>query len=141
MIFIPAAIYGIGHLIASKFSRNENVYSSLPCAPALAAFAAVYSVYGPEPIVLLSAVSVCVFFMIVYVLRTRWRISMHMIFYVGISTILSIMDTVFLLMFALVPAVAWCRLSLKRHTPAQLVAGFVTGLAVPVSTGFFIGLI
>jgi hypothetical protein len=93
------------------------------------------------PILLLSVSTVCTFFAVVYALRTHWRISMHMMFYVGVSAILSIMDAAFLPMFALVPAVAWCRLSLKRHTSAQLAAGFAVGLAVPLSVGIFIGLV
>ena len=138
---IPIFVYGIGSFIARKFSKNENVYFSLPCLPALASFAAIYSIYGPMPILLLSAVTVCAFFAVVFALRTYWRISMHMMFYAGVSAILSIMDPVFISMFALVPAVAWCRLSLKRHTPWQLLAGFAVGLAAPVSIGLFMGLV
>ncbi|MBI4894523.1 MAG: hypothetical protein HY833_02210 [Candidatus Aenigmarchaeota archaeon] len=138
---IPIAVYCAGCVVARRFSKNENVYFSVPCLPALASFIVIYSAYGPMPILLLSTATVCAFFTVVYLLRTYWRISMHMMFYAGVSAILSIMDAAFLPMFALVPAVAWCRLSLKRHTPMQLAAGFAVGLAAPISMGVFLGLV
>ena len=134
-------VYAAGCAVARRLYKNENVYFSVPCLPALASFTALYSMYGPMPILLLSVASVCTFFAVVYLLRTHWRISMHMMFYVGVSVILSIIDGAFLAMFALSPVVAWCRLSLKRHTPAQLAAGFAVGLAAPVLGGVFFGLI
>lgn len=138
---VPIVVYGVGCAVAMRFSKNENVYFSLPCLPALVTFVAVYSVYGPIPILLLSTATVCAFFAVVYALRTRWRISMHMMFFTGTSVILSILDGFFMLMFALIPAVAWCRLSLKRHTPAQLAAGFAVGLAVPVLIAVLLGMV
>ena len=53
---------------------------------------------------------------------------MGIIFNVGVA----------LLMIPLVPLVAAARLNLKRHTPAQVIAGTVIGALLPV---MFLGLV
>jgi hypothetical protein len=139
-ILVPIAVYAAGYLLARIFFKNENVYFALPTVPAVAVASFFHQTYQNSPILMISVFSICSFFILVIALRVFWKISMHMVFGVGAATILSILDLRFALMYALMPAVAWCRLSLKRHTHAQLAAGSVAGFLIPIAFGFWIGL-
>ena len=60
-----------------------------------------------------------------------WKISMHMAGVGGFSTALVfVFGAPALWMFLSLPLVAWSRLHRRRHTPAQLVAGAVAGIAI-----------
>lgn len=65
-----------------------------------------------------------------------WKISIHMVLdTTGVLLINFLFGWVFWPLFLLIPVVAWARLKLKRHTPAQLLAGtFLAGAT------FFAGL-
>lgn len=71
-----------------------------------------------------------------------WKISLHA---AGITTIATVLLIAFPLLGALaalcVPLVWWARLTLNRHTPAQLVAGSAVGIAVTVLVFWGFGLI
>jgi hypothetical protein len=60
-----------------------------------------------------------------------WKISMHMAGVGGFSTALVfVFGPPALWMFLSLPLVAWSRLHRRKHTPAQLVAGAVAGIAI-----------
>lgn len=69
--------------------------------------------------------------MLVTAITLVWKISLHM---VGVGTLVtaavSIGGVRWLPVLLMVPVVAWARLSLKRHTPLQLLAGTVLGSVV-----------
>lgn len=60
-----------------------------------------------------------------------WKISLHML---GVGTLTAALLLIFGPQWwpvsVLVPLVAWARLRLHRHTPYQLVGGFVVGVAI-----------
>ena len=65
---------------------------------------------------------------VVALISTRWKISVHATGVMGPSMALSLVYWPWgLAMFALVPLVAWSRYVRRKHTPAQLVGGFVYG--------------
>ncbi len=66
------------------------------------------------------------------IIRPRWKISGHTIAITTACTFLSIIDSMFFPLYILCPIIYWSRLKLKRHTPAQVVAGIILGLTAPV---------
>ena len=64
-------------------------------------------------------------------LATRWiKVSLHMAFGALAATTLALMESsVGYVLFALLPALAWARLVLQRHTPAELLLGTTAGVA------------
>ena len=60
-----------------------------------------------------------------------WKISIHSVGVAGPAMALSVVFWPWgLLYFLLLPPIAWSRYVLKRHTPAQLVAGALTGFVI-----------
>lgn len=69
----------------------------------------------------------------VAIISTRWKISIHVMGVIGPAMALSLAYWPWgLVMFLLLPPVAWSRYIRGKHTPAQLVGGAVFGL---LSTG------
>ncbi|GAB5494043.1 MAG: hypothetical protein Phog2KO_42580 [Phototrophicaceae bacterium] len=77
---------------------------------------------------------------IIALITLSWQISMHTMSIAGAVVAIGIIFNISIaLMFVpLVPLVAAARLNLKRHTPAQIIAGTVIGALLPVS---FLGLL
>ena len=77
---------------------------------------------------------------VIALITLGWQISMHMMSIAGAVVAIGIIFSigVALLMIPLVPLVAAARLNLKRHTPAQVIAGTVIGALLPA---MFLGLI
>lgn len=60
-----------------------------------------------------------------------WKISIHMILDTMGTLILNFLfDWQLLFLFVLIPVVAWARYKLKRHTPLQLLSGFLLSTVV-----------
>lgn len=76
---------------------------------------------------------------IIALITLGWQISMHMMSIAGAVVAMGIIFNISLglMMIPLVPLVAAARLSLKRHTPAQVIAGTIIGALLPV---MFLGL-
>jgi len=70
--------------------------------------------------------------LIIYLVRRKWKISGHVAASAGASTVLILVDKVFLPVIILVPLIGWSRLKLKAHTLSQVVAGAVLGVGVPL---------
>ena len=69
-----------------------------------------------------------------------WKISLHMAGVGGFSTaLLYVFGAPMLWAFLSLPLVAWARLHRRKHTPAQLVAGAITGILVTILTFGLIG--
>jgi hypothetical protein len=71
----------------------------------------------------------CLAMLIVAAAVTRWlKLSLHLMFAVFVATILLMRWAVAgWLLVAFIPVLAWSRLALSRHRPAELVAGAVVG--------------
>jgi membrane-associated phospholipid phosphatase len=62
---------------------------------------------------------------------TRWvKVSLHMAFgALATTTLLSLGSPAGWVLLAVMPALAWSRLALKRHSPAEVVLGLLVGVA------------
>jgi membrane-associated phospholipid phosphatase len=70
----------------------------------------------------------------IMLITLAWQISMHMISIAGATVAIGIIFSVdaAMTMIPLVMLVGAARLRLKRHTPAQVIAGTIVGALVPV---------
>jgi membrane-associated phospholipid phosphatase len=88
--------------------------------------------HGPTlliTVLLLTAVSG----LILMIITLWWKISLHASSLAGAATMLTALyGTIMLPSFALLVLVSWSRVVLRRHTPAQVVAGSVLGIALSV---------
>lgn len=66
----------------------------------------------------------------IFLITFRWKISVHAAAAGGISTLIWLLFGTPLLLLGLVPLVAWSRVRLRRHTPAQTIAGALLGIAI-----------
>lgn len=94
---------------------------------------------GSPPLSFAMMVSYTVSTVIVLLISTKWKISIHATGVTGPTMALSIAYWPWgLLMLLLIPLVAWARYVRRKHTPAQLIGGFVYGFLI---TGFFLWLL
>lgn len=77
---------------------------------------------------------------IIAIITLSWQISMHTMSIAGAVVAVGIIFSVntALMFVPVVPLVAAARLNLKRHTPAQIIAGTILGALVPI---MFLGLL
>ena len=69
--------------------------------------------------------------LVMTIITVYWKISIHSVGVVGPSMALAIAFWPWgLLYILLLPPIAWSRYVLKRHTPAQIAAGALTGFAI-----------
>ncbi len=79
--------------------------------------------YGNPGLLYLSFIMTCVF-AVVFSITLFWKISLHMtINTMGILLINALYGWGYFWLFLCLPLVMWSRLYLKKHTPAQLIAG------------------
>ena len=92
-----------------------------------------------EALYLLDAPEIATVLMLCYAIVTAlmtvitfyWKISIHSVGVVGPSMALGIAFWPWgLLYFLLLPPIAWSRYVLRRHTPAQLIAGATVGFII-----------
>lgn len=62
-----------------------------------------------------------------------WKISIHMVVDTTVVTILNFLFPSFWFFYLLLPIIAWSRFVRHKHTPGQLLSGFLLGLAVVFS--------
>ncbi|MDQ7033527.1 MAG: hypothetical protein Q9P01_01450 [Anaerolineae bacterium] len=94
----------------------------------------------PPPAFPLLALMTLVQMTFIALITLVWQISMHMMSIAGAAVITGIMFSTgsAMAMIPLVMLVGAARLRLKRHTPAQVIAGTIVGAFVPM---LMIGLI
>ncbi|MFH1623457.1 MAG: hypothetical protein ABIA12_03025 [Candidatus Aenigmatarchaeota archaeon] len=78
---------------------------------------------------------------LVYVVRTKWKISGHLYAFTAVTTVMSIVSAWFTPLYLLIPLISWSRLKLKAHTAGQVIAGAVIGFAVPVTIAILMNLV
>jgi phosphatidylserine synthase len=97
---------------------------------ALAVLIAAVLVFRPGSFLIRGAVGVLIM-LVVCAVATRWvKVSLHMAFgALATTTLLSIGSPAGLVLLAVMPALAWSRLALERHRPAEVVIGLLVGIA------------
>lgn len=112
-------------------NRDERPILYLVGGVALAALLAYVTVLRPQSFMVrgvmatLGMVAVCA-------AATRWiKVSLHMAFGALAATALALMGSVVgYVLLAIIPALAWARLTLSRHTPPELALGALAGVAI-----------
>lgn len=78
---------------------------------------------------------------LVYVIRSKWKISGHMCTFTAITTILSFVNGWFAALYLMLPVISWSRVRLKAHTEAQVLAGTLLGFLTPLTFAVLIPLV
>jgi membrane-associated phospholipid phosphatase len=111
--------------------RQERLRPLLLAAASGAVAALLLDATGAPSLLVRFAAATAVQTALVLVITLRWKISMH----AAAVTALAVLAWVLygapgLWLALLIPVVAWARLRLRRHTPAQVLAGALSGAAV-----------
>lgn len=69
-------------------------------------------------------------FLVGVVLTLFWKISMHMLVDTTVVSILNFLFAGFWWLYLLLPIIAWSRFIRQKHTPAQLLGGFLLAILV-----------
>jgi uncharacterized membrane protein len=87
-------------------------------------------VFRPGSVLIRGAVGVLIM-LAVCAVATRWvKVSLHMAFgALATTTLLSLGSPVGWVLLVVMPALAWSRLALKRHRPAEVALGLLVGIA------------
>jgi membrane-associated phospholipid phosphatase len=113
---------------ADASNRSERPVLYFVGGAALMALLIHVVVFRPQPF-LVRGVVVTLGMVVVCALATRWmKVSLHMAFATLAAVVLTLMRSPvgYVLLLAL-PALAWSRLALHRHAPAEVVLGIVIG--------------
>jgi len=110
-----------------------NIRSLRLSIVALAAALTLMHSVGMPPAFVFGTISLLIMSPLVYVVRSKWKISGHLYAFTAVTTILSMVSAWFAPLFLLVPLISWSRLKLKAHTAGQVIAGAAIGFAVPVT--------
>ena len=97
---------------------------------ALAVLLGAVLVFRPGSVLLRGAIGVLAM-LVVCAVATRWiKVSLHMAFgALATTTLLFLGSPAGWVLLALMPALAWSRLALKRHSPAEVAIGLLVGIA------------
>lgn len=117
---------------------REQRHPSQLVAVAASALAWAILRIGQAPMILqLVAIAATLQWFLIYVITLRWKISVHSAAATAVTWLLLwCLGGVATPMAVVPPFVAWSRVRLRRHTPAQTVAGIALG-----STVFFVALL
>lgn len=86
--------------------------------------------------------SVVAAFTAAYIITFYWKISLHMTFNtVGITLLNVVTDWQYMYLYAILPVVFWSRYALKKHTPAQLIAGFTISEGIMLAVLIYFGVV
>lgn len=91
---------------------------------------------GQAPLIMLTLVSVSLLQMLpIFLITYRWKISVHAATAAAVSVMwMHILGRGAFPLLLVTPAVAWSRIKLRRHTPAQTLAGILLGSGVVLFT-------
>ena len=70
---------------------------------------------------------------LVFVIRSKWKISGHMCTFTAITTIMSMVNGWFAALYLIIPVISWSRLKLRAHTRAQIIVGTLIGFFTPLT--------
>lgn len=137
LIIGPALLFALFYSLQQRrldldISRREDRIIPLMLA-SLGAFTGSYLVNTRVEIInleVLSSVLVAVLISLTIVTFV-WKISLHTAALTGIVTLLVVFrGPIFTLAYLTIIPVAWSRLTLKQHTPAQLTGGAIVGAGI-----------
>ena len=135
MFVYSLAIVGLplGFFIMNKKSRRKNRAALISLSIVITVFT-ILSFLFPSlrslRFLYLSTYSFLILGLLLFLIRFKWKISLHVSFYTACITVLTIFNINFLFFYVFVPLIAWCRIKLKVHTFYQTLAGFLVGLTV-----------
>ena len=128
-------LFRAGH-ISALYPDERRERAAMLLVGSLCYFAGVAVLYwcrAPFPMLLAGCAFGCNA-MLVWLINQHWKISIHAVGVGGGVSILLLSGGVSLWPFLLaLPLVAWARLQLRAHTPAQVTAGLVLGSASTVT--------
>jgi membrane-associated phospholipid phosphatase len=98
---------------------------------------AVMRMGGAPPVLLFMAGMGVLQWLAIYLVTLRWKISVHSASVSGVTLFIVWVFGITVAPLALIiPLVAWSRVKLQRHTPAQVIAGVLLGgVAFSISLG------
>jgi len=128
-----------GIFIVARRQRNKFYLLASICA--VASF--LILLLGDAPLVLIATFVAALSAIIVFMgINLLWKISLHTAFAAGSVTVLTILyGAVGALTIMLVPPIAWARIELNQHSPAQAIAGALLAALIVVVVFLFFGLI
>ena len=88
-----------------------------------------------------SVTSLLIMSPLVYVIRSKWKISGHLYTFTAATTLMSMVSGWFAALYLLIPLISWSRLKLNAHTFGQIVAGALLGFGVPVVIAILLRLV
>ena len=113
-----------GYIEDIDFTKRQERYTIMSIYLIAQVLTLIFAyLHGTEAMVEKSIMILAVYTTI-YLITFFWKISIHMALNVlGITFVMMDFGWQFAWLFALVPAVAWARFTLKKHTLHQLIAG------------------
>lgn len=121
----------IALIIREKLDDENRIYAS-GGAVAIPVFLLCVLFLSPSKEVIFAGTSYLLILIIVYLIRPNWKISAHTTAGMGVSTVLSLVDPVFLIVFSILPPIIWSRFKLRAHNLSQVLAGIGLGFMIPV---------
>jgi len=86
--------------------------------------------HAPEELTFMAGIGM-IQWLIIFMITLRWKISVHTTSATGVTMlILRIFGLSAVPLVVTIPLIAWSRIKLKHHTPAQTIAGTILGVAV-----------
>jgi hypothetical protein len=114
-------------------SRHERFRSFVVGTVSASAGLALLVALSAPPVIVGLAIVVVIQTLILFGITLLWQVSVHG----AAAAMLAAVGTMLIgpaasMLVVLVPVVAWARLRLDRHTPAQIVVGVMVGALVPI---------
>jgi len=128
-----------GFFISVREQRNKLYLLASVCAVA----GCLILLYLGAPLVLVATIVAALSATIIFMgINLLWKISLHTAFAAGSVTVLTLVyGAIGALSAMLVPPVAWSRIELEQHSPAQAAAGALLAALIVVVVFHFFGLI
>ncbi len=141
MTFLTAllAFYMVQKLFENKI-RNKDSLHLLSAIIATTMFFALSNTWFVSNLLKFGAFSIFFNLIVLFIIRSFWKISAHTFVYTNVCTVLALIDSRLVLFYIFLPLVIWSRIKLKRHTYIQVIAGGLGGFLLPIvlfSSGYF----
>ena len=122
--------YFVGKFMKSKIRNPDKIHMSSAIFATLFFFVS-SSILQVSDELAFGATSIFLNLILLSIIRDFWKISAHAFVYANTSTILTLIDTNFIISFVFLPLVIWSRIKLNRHTYSQVLMGSITGFLLP----------
>ena len=127
-------------ILGSIRQQRSKIYA---LAAILAGIGCIILFYLKAPLIMLALFATGFFGTAIFMgINLWWKISLHTAFIAASVTLLVILyGFMAAVAIVLIPLVAWSRLELESHSPAQLVAGALLAISILPAVFYFFGLI